>query len=129
MAPEAKKSAAFGSIKDAGIWLPGKGAPGVRPNAVYLAFCAGSLVLGTVMGVLRALKSPLRWACGTALAVMVLAVTNLRHSWFQKKNVFLRSRLYFFGMNAGPPMLKPNTLYRSSGIGLPALFAKKLLAS
>jgi hypothetical protein len=56
MAPEAKKSAAFGSINDAGILLPGKGRPGVRPNAEYLAFCVGSLVLGTVMGVPRGAK-------------------------------------------------------------------------
>src|ERR1035441_2690463 len=112
MAPEAKKSAAFGSINEAGILLPGKGWPGVRPKAPNLAFWAGSLVLGTLMMVglepaRSALKSPLRWAWETALAVIVLLVTNLRHSWFQKKKLFLRSVLYFLGIYMGPPRLKP----------------------
>src|SRR5580700_10837160 len=101
MAPEAKKSAALGSINDAGILLPGKSCPGVRPAAANLAFMAGSPVLGTVMGVLSELKSPFRSACGMAGAYTSVPTTNLRHSWFQKKNVFLRAVLYIFGIHTG----------------------------
>src|ERR1700722_17198777 len=104
IAPEAKKSAAFGSINDVGIVLLGKGAPGVRPAAANLAFWAGSAVLGTVMGVL---KTPLRSDCGMAGANTSVPATNLRHSWFQKKNVFLRSLLYSFGIHTGPPRFHP----------------------
>src|SRR5579862_6861142 len=93
MAPDAKNRAAFGSINEEGILLPGNCCPGVKPRASNLAICAGSLVFGTVIGVPNELKSPLRCACGTAGAVIWLAVTNLRHSWFQKKKVFLREVL------------------------------------
>ena len=86
-----------------GILLPGKGWPGVRPDGGILRVLVGSLVLGTVMGVLSALKSPLRCDWGTAVSGdLAWPITNLRHSWFQKKKVFLRAVLYSFGMNSGP---------------------------
>ena len=39
---------AFGSRSEAGMVLPGKGCPGVKPFAAYIASLAGSVVTGTM---------------------------------------------------------------------------------